>query len=261
MANAALERPEIKDPQRVQAYTQLGAAYAVVGDVTEAERPYRLLLRLRPDHDMGPETPPKIMAVFRKVQAEENQIRAAVRDAQRRNLVQSLEVRVEAPERHVGGRPLVVRAHVTDPQRGVESLVLEHRTSPGGPFSTAPFRVTPQGQEVTFTGAQTATDKPVRLEYVVVARDKEGEALVTVGTQAEPRAVEVAAGQVPGEPFYAHRAFWVAALGGGAALGAGLLVVAAVAVVGTAVGSAILYLFLRGDGVPPTSAGKHQVRF
>ncbi|MEW5847647.1 MAG: hypothetical protein AB2A00_02495 [Myxococcota bacterium] len=259
-SNAALSRVDIQDAQRERAYVLVAGAYVVVGQALEAERFYRLLLRLRPDFELPADTPPKILGVFRRVRAEEDQIRNAVKDARRKSLVQSIRMQVDAPQKHQGGQPLTITARVQDPQRGVASLVLEHRVDPNAPFATAPFQGSGETRTVAFTAAQTATDHPLALQYRVVARDEEGNTLTThEGTQG-PLVVDIAPGQVPSDPFYTQRQFWVLAGGAGGAVGVVALVFVTAVLVGGTLGSGGLYLLLRGDGVPETTAGKHRVR-
>jgi ribosomal protein L9 len=61
---------------------ETGQLYGSVAarDIVEAEKPFRLLLRARPTFELPASTPPKIMAVFRKVQVEEQ---ALFKDARR----------------------------------------------------------------------------------------------------------------------------------------------------------------------------------
>lgn len=67
-----LSHPALRPDQLVKAYELQGSSLVVIGDPIEAEKPFRLLLRLRPDFDLAASAPPKIVAVFRKVQVEEN---------------------------------------------------------------------------------------------------------------------------------------------------------------------------------------------
>jgi hypothetical protein len=256
LAEAALARPDIRDDQRVEAYALVASLYAIMDQSVEAERPYRLLLRLQPAFDLPPETPPKILAVFRKVQAEEREIRDAVKAAQRRAVVQALRLDVSAPTGATGGQPLTVTVAVTDPLRGVAQLTLEYRLKGDAPFASLPMERMRDLWEGTLTSGQTATLEPVTLQYRVLARDAEGTTLREAGTLDAPLSVAVAPGGLVAEAFYRQRRFWVAALGALGGLTAVGLVTGA-AVLGMAlVGAVGTYLLLRGDGVPQTSAGR-----
>jgi hypothetical protein len=259
LATTALSRPEATADQQAVGYTLQAGAFAVQGQTVEAERPYRLLLRIKPDFDLPKDTPPKILAVFRKVQAEENEIRQAVKEAERKKLVESIKLKVEAPTAHKGGIPLDIRADVTDPLKGVQSVVLEYRMGSAGAFATLPFQVTPKGHVATFSAAQTSTDQALKLEYRVVLKDGTGETLATSATWDQPATVAMAAGQVSGPPFWKQPRFWlVAGSGTGVLAGAAVLLSAAVLVTAV-VGSGLIYLLLRGDGTPNTQLGKQYV--
>src|SRR5688500_10600093 len=75
VARSVLARPEATLDQKLDAYVLEASCLAIVGDPVEAEQPFRLLLRARPDFDLAVETAPKILAVFRKVQGEERAIK------------------------------------------------------------------------------------------------------------------------------------------------------------------------------------------
>jgi len=258
-ATLALGRPDITETQQARAYTTQGAAFAVVGQTVEAERPYRLLLRIRPDFDMPKDTPPKILAVFRKVQAEENEIRQAVKEAARRKIIQSIKIQVDAPNSHKGGTPLQFFANVTDPLKGIATLALEYRLDPDQPYGSMPFQTTPLGPVAEFSGAQMSTDQPLKLQYMVVAKDVEGQVLVTVFTQDKPGMVDVEAGQVAGPPIYKQPSFVFITTGGAAGLVLGGVVLTAVLIGLGGTGLLGAFIFNRGDGLVPTEYGAQRL--
>lgn len=259
LAKAALAREDINEEERVRAYLVVGAAYAVMGNVLDAERPYRLLLRLRPDFQLPANTPPKIMGVFRKVQGEENAIKQAVAEAQRRAIVADLRMDTTVPSRHKGGTPLAFLTQLTDPHNGVASVVLQYRYQGQDAFSTVPFQARGDALVAEFTAAQTATDKPKRMEYVVLARATDGAVLAQRGSESQPEVVEIDAGQVVGPPIWEQGQFRALAGGGAAAVALGSVVAVSTAVLAAAVGGTLLYLVARGDGVPQTTAGRHRI--
>ncbi|MBI5497334.1 MAG: hypothetical protein HY904_20135, partial [Deltaproteobacteria bacterium] len=180
-AAAVLARGDVTDEQRAQAFMLQGGAASVLGRGADAERAYRLLLRIKPDYDLPPDTPPKMAGNFRKVQAEEGEIRRAVKEAQRQKLVKAIKLVVDAPKDHKGGTPLPIRLNVEDPLGGIRGMTLEYRVGTAGEFATLPFQATPRGPEVEFSAAQMSTDAPLTLQYVVIARDADGDVLLAQG--------------------------------------------------------------------------------
>src|SRR5262249_24768338 len=61
IATAILARADVNIDQRLDAYLLQGSSLAIIGDAVEAEKPFRFLLRGRPEFDMTPETSPKIL--------------------------------------------------------------------------------------------------------------------------------------------------------------------------------------------------------
>ena len=76
--DAALKEKNLTPDQKLLAYLLQAQSLAIVGDPVDAERPFRLLLRVQPDFALPPDTPPKITGVFSRVQTEENAIRDQV---------------------------------------------------------------------------------------------------------------------------------------------------------------------------------------
>jgi hypothetical protein len=257
-ATAALARADITSEQQALGYMLQASALAIQGQSVEAERPYRLLLRMKPEYDLPKETAPKILAVFRKVQAEENEIRLAVKASERKKLVESLRLGVTAPPRHKGGTPLHIRSQLVDPMKGVASVVLEYRMGGTGPFATLPMQATPEGPVASFTAAQTSTDAAVRMEYRVVLRDVSGETLLASAPRESPNALDLEAGQVVGPTFWKQPRFWLMAGGGAGGLGTAALLFSATVFVVTVVGAGALYLLLREDA-PAGKLGKQYV--
>ena len=75
---AALKQGNLTPDQKLQAYLLQAQSLAITGDPADAERPFRLLLRVQPDFNLPEDTPPKITGVFARVQSEENAIRDQV---------------------------------------------------------------------------------------------------------------------------------------------------------------------------------------
>ncbi|MBI5497689.1 MAG: hypothetical protein HY904_21960 [Deltaproteobacteria bacterium] len=208
---ALLGAPELQSEQQAAVYTHLAGSYAVMGDPTESERYYRLLLRLKPDFDLPAETPPKILVVFRNVQAEEQRIRDAMKEAEKKRLREGIALEVKAPKRTVGGQPLVIAALVSSKQGGVESVALRFRKDPAEQFATLPMVKAGKARyEATFPAVQTAGEQVRKWEYFVTVHGEGSETLKAEGSPEAPLAVELSAGAVPSPPLWRQPRLWVA---------------------------------------------------
>lgn len=258
LANAALQKQAITDEQRVKAYELKAGSNAVMGRPEEAQKDYRLLIRLRPGFHPPDGSPPKIMGAWNVVEAEEALIRNTVRQAERDRLVQSISVEVVAPVVHPGGRALDVRVHLTDPLGGVKQLVLAYRTQQGAEYSTLPFVKKGATFLAHFPSSQTASATGMQLEYAVLARDASGDLLLSVGDVSNPRAITITPGQVPTTPLWRQPVFLVVMAAGasGVALVTTALVLGGVVL---ATGAAVVtFLIARGDGTPSTPLGRQR---
>ncbi|MDP7040803.1 MAG: hypothetical protein QGI45_16735, partial [Myxococcota bacterium] len=134
-AQAVLDAAEAHIEDRMQAYYLLGSALAVIGDVVNAEKNFRYLLRGKPDFDVPPKTTPKIVAIFRKVQAEEQSIRQQVRALELKRLRESLTLENLSAEVLTGGYPLEFKLRLKDPRQAVEAMRVHYRKEDQGDFS------------------------------------------------------------------------------------------------------------------------------
>jgi hypothetical protein len=211
LASAVLGRVDITLDERLDAHLLHGTSLAIVGDPVEAEKTFRLLLRARPEFRMAEDTPPKILAVFRKVQAEENETQRLLAEAQRKKVVASLELKGGIAAKVAGGFPLVFRYRIKDPLGAVDTLDVEYRRQGAASFSSLALSQRGDGQWVgLIPGEWTANETDFVVEYIVVTRDKEGP-LLTLGTTKEPLRETVPRGDVqdaipPPVPLWAFTA-------------------------------------------------------
>ena len=193
-AEAALAREDITLEQKLDAYLLLGSSMAIVGDPIEAEKPFRLLLRARTDFDLPPTTPPKILAVFRKVQVEERAIATQLEELQRRRVISSLKFSGETPDDAQGGRPLRFSFHLKDPLGAVEGVRLAYRRQGEREFSSLPLERGDEGSwSGNIPGEWTANADGFVLEFFVAAIDARGP-LATLGAEAAPLTTTVTPG-------------------------------------------------------------------
>jgi hypothetical protein len=186
LVEAALAREGVPIEQRLDAYQLQGSAQAIVGDPIEAEKPFRLLLRARPDFNMPASTPPKILAVFRKVQAEENTIREETNKALRKSLVGSMAILGDDPVDREGGLPLVFRYRVRDPNSALEGARVQYRRAGEPSYSSLALKRDEEGEwRGAIPGEWTANDDGFTLEFYVETFDATGP-LVLHGAPSEP---------------------------------------------------------------------------
>ncbi len=121
-AEAASSDPRAPVALRTEAYFLLGSALAITADPVDADRPFRLLLRLRPEFEAPAGTPPKILAVFRKVQVEERALAEQLSSAQRAELIRGLSLIGEHPKAGRGGQPLRFAYRLRDPSSAVRGI-------------------------------------------------------------------------------------------------------------------------------------------
>ena len=200
-AEACLKRTDLQLSQQLEVYRLLGSAKAIVEDPVDAEKPFRLLLRARPDYDLPNNTPPKILAVFRKVQSEERALAGKLREVERERVVASLKLLDELPSEARGGRPLVFSLRLRDPGSAVESVKVAYRRAGEKAFSSLALQRSEQGDwRGAIPSDFTASKDGFPLEYFVETGDGSGP-LLSVGANLTPRTVRVTPGFVETRAF------------------------------------------------------------
>ncbi len=210
LADALLAREDLTSQQRLEAYRLQGSARAIVEDPVDAERPFRLLLRARPDYELPSETPPKILAIFRKVQSEEQALASQLRVVERSRLISNLKLTGEPANDCRGGRPIRFAYRLRDTAGVVSTVRVEYRRAGQPAFSSLPLERTEEGEwRGLVPGELTASEVPYTLEYLVETADATGPLLVS-GNRAAPLTIAVAAGEVPRVTFkpVARGVFW-----------------------------------------------------
>lgn len=193
-ADAVIANQSVSAELQLDAYVLKGSALAIIGDPVEAETPFRLLLRSRPGFEFPPETAPKIVSVFRKVQAEERAIGQQLVALQRERVMKSLELSGEHPSAVVGGTPVVFTYVLKDPLRGVEAVSVRYRKAGERAYSSLALKSDGNdGWSGAIPADWTTNDAGFVLEYYFESKDSVGPLLV-VGSAAEPRSAQVSPG-------------------------------------------------------------------
>lgn len=245
IATAILARDDANIEQRLDAYMLQGSSLAIIGDAVEAEKPFRFLLRGRPDYEMSVETSPKILAVFRKVQVEEKAIVAQMHELERARMMKALQLSGEHPQHAAGGAELLFEYSLKDPFAVVEEMKVAYRKKGEPSFSTLALKRDDVGVwRGTLAREYTASDVGFTLEYYLTTADARGVPLIAVASVQQPLSARVDAGAVEeGGEIYEKPWFWVAA---------------AATVVLSGVAGVVLYQ--RGSRLPETDLGEVRIR-
>jgi hypothetical protein len=210
LAEQLLAREDLTLDQRLEAYRLLGSAKAIVEDPIDAEQPFRLLLRARADYELPATTPPKILGVFRKVQSEERALASQLHEVERARVIANLKLLGEPPQRVKGGLPLKFSFRLRDPTSAVEAVRVPYRRAGQKVFSALALDRSDEGDwRGAIPGDVLADEKGFVLEYFIETTDAHGP-LLSLGTEARPRNLQVEAGLVPTARFKpVHRGvFW-----------------------------------------------------
>jgi hypothetical protein len=193
LAALALAAPDITLEQKLVAYQLQGSALAIIGDPVDAERPFLLLLSVRPDFVVPDDTPPKIKSVFAKVKGEFDAVREAQEAQQRKELAATIEIDGALPTSADGGRPLRFDFGVADPRGVVKSVRVQYRRQGEPEFLGLPLRRAPSGRWVgVVPGEWTASEQGFTMEALVVVADQKGQ-LKSLGAPASPITVSAGA--------------------------------------------------------------------
>jgi len=194
LSTALLARDNLTIDQRLEAYRLQGCAKAIVEDPVDAEKPFRLLLRVRPDYDLPKDTTPKILSVFRKVQTEEQALANQLREVDRSRIIANMRLVGEPPLEFKGGRPLNLSYRLKDPTGAVEAIRLPYRRQGQKVFSSLALERTEAGDwRGAIPGEFTADERGFILEYYVETADDEGP-LLSIGTALLPKTLPITAG-------------------------------------------------------------------
>jgi hypothetical protein len=240
VARSVLERSDATLEQKLDAYLLEASCLAIVGDPVDAEQPFRLLLRARPDFSLPKSTSPKIMAVFARVLGEERALHEHLVALERQRLVESIELEGGAPAGVTGGQPVPVEITIRDPLGGVETTSLFYRRAGEERYASIPLELCARGRCAEIPSAWTASESGFLLEYFVVSYDRAGEPLATRGTAGEPLAVSVAPGDARTDPSF-YETWWFWTIIGGAVVAGGV---------------ATTYALTRRPEIPATDLGE-----
>lgn len=196
LVQEVISREGVPIEQKLDAYVLEGSCLAVIGNTIDAEGPFRRLLRGRPDFDLPIDTPPKILSVFRKVQAEERAISEQMETLTRGRIIKEMALLGEHPQNLKGGRPIVFDYVLKDPAVAAQTVRVQYRKKGEPAYSSLALqRGADGGWSGQIPGEWTANDGGVVVEMYIETLDAKGP-LLMVGTAAQPMTRDVAPGQV-----------------------------------------------------------------
>lgn len=191
LVQEVLSREGVPIEQTLDAYVLEGSCLAIMGNPIDAEGPFRRLLRGRPDFELPVDTPPKIMSVFRKVQAEERAIAEQMEALTRKRIIEGMSLSGEVPQELKGGRPVPLEFVLKDPSAAAQTVRVQYRKKGESAYSSLALQNDGSGRwRASIPGEWTANDNGAELELFVEALDKNGPLL----TQGSATAVLAAAG-------------------------------------------------------------------
>ncbi|MBL91947.1 MAG: hypothetical protein CMH56_09085 [Myxococcales bacterium] len=195
--DAVLRESNLTPDQKLQAYLLQGQSMAIVGDPVDAERPFRLLLRVQPDFSLPEDTPPKITGVFSRVQAEENAIRDQVYRLARARKIEKIKISGKAPEKGKGGQALGFAFNLVDPDESVTAVKVGYRRLGEGEYSSLALK---RGKDNVYNGAipaqWTENELDYKVEFYVETQDRDGP-LRKLHDQDKPGLIEMENGMIP----------------------------------------------------------------
>jgi len=194
---AALREKTLSPDQKLLAYLLQGQALAITGDPADAERPFRLLLRVQPDFKLPPDTPPKITGVFSRVQTEENAIRDQVYRLARARKIEKIKINERAPTDGKGGTSLGFTFTLDDPAQSVTAMKIGYRRLGEGVYSALVLKKNDDNEYKGFIPANwTESETDFKVEFYVETQDRDGP-LQRMFTQEEPGVINIEKGLIP----------------------------------------------------------------
>jgi hypothetical protein len=228
LVQEVLAREGVPIEQTLDAYVLQASCLAIVGNSIDAEGPFRRLLRGRPSFDLPMDTPPKILSVFRRVQAEERAISEQMEVLTRGRIIKEMALIGAHPDQLKGGRSIAFDYTLQDPSVTATAVRVQYRKAGEPSYSSLALLRDAAGRWRGQIPAEwTANDGGTALEMYIEALDDKGPLLV-VGTAGQPMVRAITTGQVDrsAPPPLSPWAVWTGSgatavlLAGGAAFGA-----------------------------------------
>jgi hypothetical protein len=196
---------------KIEAYRFKAFTLIALGQSVNAEEPFRLMLRIDAETELSASTPPKIMAVFRKVQAEELATLRQAAALKQQKIIESVLVQRNIPNEGEGAKPFALTLKIDDPSEAVRYSRFHYRRKNDPAYALVPFLPSKNGQWSALLPAQsTVSDDGMELEYYLTLLDEKRDLLRQEGTEDSPFSIQFTAGRVQAEapPIYQQAWFW-----------------------------------------------------
>lgn len=198
-------------------YEQQGTAYLYLGNEDKARESFERLFQAVPDFDLAPGTSPKLRSLFEQVKS----------DVARR-MLQPVTVAHQPPPRAEPGSRLDLEAQIGSMPEAARAR-LYYRRAGTESYSSTFFAELEGGRQRAQIPAFELPEQASEyaLEYYIEVADGAGRRLAGAGNALEPLLVKVAAarGQAPDPSSVSeerwYQRWWVWAIAGGVAAGAG----------------------------------------
>ena len=203
----------------------MARAHISRGDLGSAQKLLVRLLRMDLTFEPPEGESPAIVALFRKVQVEEEKRREKVWQEKLDEMRQNISLQGGPSSEAIGGQPLEFQYQLQDPGRSVGRLELSFRKDSTELFSTLPLVGTDEGHRAEVPAEWTENEEGLRVEYFVSGFHLKGETLLRLGTPQEPLALALKPGMREDHlPLTSSPWFWI----GGGLIGTTLLGVSGV---------------------------------
>lgn len=214
--SAALVRAGNTPEQQARIYRYLALTYLALGREEEAAGAWRSMLAIDPSDDIDSEQSPRFRDFFANVRREWE---AEGRPGRLPPTPVTIEHR--SPPEAERGQAITLSAHMTDPAERAAALVLAYRPGTSAVFRRIDARAESDSFVATIPGEDV---RPPLVEYYFEAVDANGLPIASRGDVAAPLRISV---PVPPSDVASEGWFW-AAVGGGAAVVAGAIILGVV---------------------------------
>lgn len=205
LAEPFVKRADLSIDERVEGLRLLASAKVIAVDPTDGIPFFYQLLQIKPTYELPKDTPPKILAVFTQVKLQVDQEQAIVLKKRCDDARGAAQLIGEPPANAKGGKPLKFSFRLKDPKGFADQgVVLPYRRSGQAAYSTLALERSDEGDwRAVIPGEATADAANYTLEYYVLAKSSQPacEAFVSVGSEAQPKVIAMAAGTVQTPAF------------------------------------------------------------
>jgi hypothetical protein len=187
-------RRELPPKDRIAVLYLQARAFVSLDDQLSAEGAFRLLIRSLPGFDITDDESPAIVAIFRKVQAEEEKMRQNLWLLEFQNIMSEMALDGGPTGMALGGLPVDFTYRLHDPRQSVDRFELSYRKDPSTPFATLPFSLTKESWFAQIPAEWTENSDGLTLQYYATTYHMNGAVLAKQGQPGSPFSLELEPG-------------------------------------------------------------------